>query len=152
MVGECQREGVPLGWVADGPGPAGTMLAEIGDDGRGPDPASLTWDARQLYLLLRLTEAPEYWMRATPVYGARIGYHVDAVLHARETEPDHGVRRWQVLTAAGEPVLLADDPAVGHGRPWLLRSDASYDVEYDVEGWRVYGHDVPEGIVALPEP
>lgn len=152
MVGECQREGVPLGWVTAGSGPAGTLFADIDVDGHAPDARPLVWDARQRYLLLRTPQAPEFWLRALPHCPAR--FHVDAVLQAHETEQEHGVRCWQALTAAGEPVLLADDLAGGHGRPWLLRSDASYGVEYDdVEGgWRVYGHNTPEGTIALPEP
>lgn len=153
MVGECQREGVPLGWVAAGTGPAGTLLAEISDNEPAPEPVPLTWHARQRYLILRPSEAPEYWVRATPYYWGPVTYDVDAVLQTREVASEHDVRRWQLLTAAHEPVLLVDSLAGSCVRPWVLRADASYDLEYDIEGcWRVYGHDTPEGTVARPEP
>lgn len=150
-VGECQREGTPIGHVVEpGSGPAGVMLDDLGDDEEAPDAGPLTWHAKRGYLILRTPEAPELWVRALRAYPAT--YHVEAVLLTRVIEPDRGVRRWHVHDAEDQPVLLADPAAGGRPRPWVLREDLSFDLEYDVEhGWQVWGHDTPEGTVPRPD-
>lgn len=145
-VGESQRDGVPLGWVAADTAPAGAMPAELGEDEQAPEAVPLSWEAGQTYLVLRTPEAPEVWVRAYPVT-----YNAEAMLFTREIEPDRGTRRWQLLTAEENPVLLTDTATRGRPRPWLLREDASYDLEHDIEGgWQVFGHDTPGGTVPRP--
>lgn len=141
-----------MGWMAPETAPAGAVLAELSEEEQPVEAVPLTWQARQRrYLVLRMPEAPELWIRAVVAFPA--SYGPEAVLLTREIEPERGIRRWQLLTAEGNPVLLADTATGGRERPWLLREDASYDLEHDIEGgWQVYGHDTPEGTVSRPEP
>jgi hypothetical protein len=103
-VGEAQRAGVALGWLATGTAPAGVELANPGEDEQDPDAVPLTWLARQRYLILRTPDAPELWARAVPRWP--VSYDAEAVLLTREIEPEHGTRRWHVLTDHGAPVQL----------------------------------------------
>ena len=57
--GASQRAGIPLGWVATDTAPAGVKLADLGEEEQNPDAVPLTWQARQLYLVLRTPQAPE---------------------------------------------------------------------------------------------
>jgi hypothetical protein len=76
-VGECQREGVPPGWLATETAPAGVELAELGEDEQDPEAVLLPWQARQRYLILRTPEVPELWVRALPRFPA--SYSVPSV-------------------------------------------------------------------------
>jgi hypothetical protein len=97
-----------------------------------------------------MSEAPQLWVRAVPCYYP-VSYNADALLLTREIDPERGVRRWQLHTADDTPVLLTDTSTGGRPRPWLLREDASYDLEHDIEGgWQVFGHHTPEGTVPRP--
>ncbi|WP_158889097.1 hypothetical protein [Amycolatopsis anabasis] len=150
VAGECQREGVPLGWMGAETAAAGAVLAELGEGEQNPEAVPLIWHARRRYLILRTPEAPELWVRALPAFP--VTYSVEALLLTREIESERGVRRWQLLTAAEDPVLLTDHSTGGRARPWLLRDDMSYDLEHDIEGgWKVFGHDTPDGTVPRPE-
>lgn len=61
------------------------------------------------------------------------------------------MRQWPLLTADESPVQVAETAMGGLARPSLLRADASYDLELDIEGgWQVYGHQVPGGVVPRP--
>lgn len=150
MVGEPQRDGVPMGWIATDTVPAGVVLADLDEDEQNPVAVPLTWPIRrQPFYFLRTPEAPELWLRAVPEYPAT--FRADAALLTREVEPDRGVRQWQLLTADESPVQVAETAMGGLARPWLLRADASYDLELDIEGgWQVYGHHVPGGVVPRP--
>lgn len=63
-----------------------------------------------------------------------VSYDVEAVLLTREIEPEHGIRRWHVLTAGDAPVQLTGHADGGPVRTWALREDTSYDLEHDIEG------------------
>ncbi len=76
-VGECQREGVALGWLATETAPAGVELAELGEDEQEPEAVPLPWQARQRYLILRTLEVPELWVQALPRFPA--SYSVPSV-------------------------------------------------------------------------
>lgn len=99
----------------------------------------LTWPIRRrLFYFLRRPEAPELWLRAAPKYPAT--FRPEAALLTREVEPDRGVRQWQLLTADESPMQVAETAMGGLARPWLLRADASYDLELDIDiegGWQV---------------
>lgn len=149
-VATCQRAGVPMGWISPDTAPSGAVLADLRDDDQHPEAVALTWKATQRYLILRTPEAPEVWVRALWRWPAT--YVAEAVLLTREIEPDRGVRCWRLLTDEEDSVLLTDTSTGGRPRPWLLRGDASYDLEHDIEGgWQLHGYDTPEGTVPRPE-
>lgn len=114
-VGESQREGVPSGWMAADTALAGAVLAELSADEHAPQAVPLPWQAWHRYLVLRTPEAPELWVRAVPQYPAT--YRIEALLLVREIEPERGTRRWQLLTADENAVLLAEPAAGGRTRP-----------------------------------
>ncbi len=143
---QCQREGVLLGWIP-GAGPAGALFP-LPD---GPEQRDeLEWDSRRGYLLMRVDEVPDVWVRA---YRVRpYGFQLDAFVCSREIEPERGVRRWELLTEQDTPVQVAEDQVGAQPRRWVLRGDLSYDLEWDIDAWKLYGHDTPEGTVPTPHP
>lgn len=118
----------------DEPGLAGALLAEA-TDGRH-DVVALPWCEDRVYGLLSPAVARERWVRV--VSRLSIACATDAMVFTALVDADEGVRRWQALTVDAWPVLLTDCDG-RNPRPWLLREDCVYHVDYDIEhGWQVW--------------
>ncbi|WET81634.1 hypothetical protein P3102_10670 [Amycolatopsis sp. QT-25] len=139
-----------LGWFP-GDGPAGALFPLPDDPGQRDVPgAELEWESRRGYLLMRVDEVPDVWVRGYRAWP--YGFQLDAFVCSREIEPERGVRRWELLTEEDTPVQVAEDHDGARRRPWVLRGDLSYDLEWDIDAWKLYGHDIPEGTVPTPHP
>ncbi|MBO0875955.1 MAG: hypothetical protein J2P19_21445, partial [Pseudonocardia sp.] len=80
--------------------------------------------------------ARERWVRVISQHP--ITHAIDAMVFTALVDADQGVRRWQALTVDAESVMLSDSDG-RNPRPWLLREDCIYELNYDIEhGWQVW--------------
>lgn len=144
VIGEQEGDGWPLGWLGLGAGLAGALLAEA-TDGRH-EVVALPWCEDRAYGLLRPAVARERWVRV--VSRLSIACATDAMVFTALVDADQGVRRWQALTVDAWPVLLTDSDG-RNPRPWLLREDCVYHLDYDVEhGWQVWAQTEDAGTIS----